>query len=157
MRGQSSHVSHRMIGTARIFAALRLRRLLIAMLLAPLFVLNLVAADPGINHRAQASTFDDIVAQARCLTGPAPVVPGDVPAKSNKQLPCPACAAACATGCCAGSALPGSAIEVGARRQSASLDTGLQRQGQWVVPAQFQSSRRAQAPPHPQASQSPVA
>lgn len=157
MRGQPSHVGNRMIGTARIFAALRLRRLLIAMLFAPLFTLNLVAADLGIIHPAQARSFDEVVAQSRCLTDPAPVVPGEAPAKSNKQLPCPTCATACATGCCVGSALLGSAMPMGARRIGTGLDTAHLNHSQWAAPAQFQSSQRAQAPPQLQASQSLVA
>lgn len=147
-----------MIGTEYIFAAFRRRRLAIGMLLVPLFVLNLVAATLGTSHAARASTFDDIVARSRCLTGSDSMLPEKAsekaPAKPGHHQPCPACATACITGCCAGPALMGANISLTAPQLTAGIDATTVPGRSLVVSAQFRSSLRAQAPPRRQASQS---
>ncbi|MDY0873203.1 hypothetical protein [Dongia rigui] len=143
-----------MIGTERILAALRLRRLAIGMLLVPLLVLNLVAASLGTSHMARASAFDDVVARSRCLTGTDAMLPGKAPVKSEKHQPCPACATACTTGCCAGPALLGAGMSASERRLAASLNATHMPITYLAVPLQFRSSLHAQAPPLRQRGQS---
>ena len=147
-----------MIGTEHILAALRLRRLAIGMLLVPLLVLNLVAAILVASHAARASAFDDIIARSRCLTSSEAMPPETTlekaPVKPGHHQPCPACATTCITGCCAGPALTGNTISLATPQLAAGLYATTAPGRCLVVPAQFRSSLRAQAPPRCQASQS---
>lgn len=143
-----------MIGTAHILAILRLRRLSIGMLLVPMLVLNLLATSLGTGHVARATTFDDVVARSRCLTGSETMLPDKAPAKPGKHQPCPACATACTTGCCAGPALVDGNVSVNAPPRAASLDAAWIPSPYLIVLAQFRFSQPAQAPPRRQASQS---
>jgi hypothetical protein len=131
----------------RIFAALRVRRFAVGLLLVPLLVLNLVVSSIVSSHEAEARALDDFLTQSRCLDASDAMAPAKAPIHPAKERPCPSCTTACATGCCAGPALWGAKIAVGTPALVVGLDTGHRQGAQQANPLLFRPAARAHAPP----------
>ncbi|MBI2253606.1 MAG: hypothetical protein HYU58_03195 [Proteobacteria bacterium] len=131
----------------RIFAALRVQRLTVGLLLVPLLVLNLIVSGIASSREAEARALDDVLTQSRCLTESDMAAPSKAPAQPGKERPCPSCATACATGCCAGPDLWGARMTVEPRAFAAGLDTAHCPSAQQANPLIFRPAARAHAPP----------
>jgi hypothetical protein len=132
----------------RIFAALRVQRFVVGLLLVPLLVLNLVVSSIASSHAAEARALDDFLTQSRCLSESEPMAPAKAPAHPAKERPCPSCTTACATGCCAGQALSDAKMAIGAPLMMAGLDMGDRQSAQQANPRLFRPAARAHAPPY---------
>ena len=131
----------------RIFAALRVRRFVVGLLLMPLLVLNLVVSGIASSHAAEARALDDFLTQSRCSSDSALMAPAKAPIQPAKERSCPSCTTACATGCCVEPAFWDAKMAVGAPLLMAGLDIGDRQSAQRANPLLFRPAARAHAPP----------